>query len=105
MSGADETDSYHSSETALRPNCLRLVALGLRLETDTPTWGITSRIVCEAVWTVVRSFVLRAVSDIVRRIVSDVTCRSPSSVVSQGIRSGAGQVAAGVMYRITRPAI
>jgi hypothetical protein len=63
------------------------------------------RTVCEVVWIVVWSFVLRAVSDIVCGAVSAVTARSPSSVVSQGIRPAAGQVTTGVMCRFTRPAI
>ena len=105
VAGADETNSYHSSETALRLICLWLGALGLRLATDTPAWGITPHVVQEVIQTVVSYIVVRAVSYIVRtvvsymvrrairgaayivvsyivcRIVSAVTARSPSSVV------------------------
>jgi uncharacterized membrane protein len=84
-------------ERLFRAICLWLEALGLKLETDTPVWGIAHRIVCEVVRTVVWSFVLQAVSYIVPTVVSyiicgavwDVTRRSASSVVSLGIRSGA----------------
>lgn len=77
----------------------------MRLENGTPVWGITSRIVCEVVWAVVSSVIRQAILDIVRRVVSAITCRSHSSIVSQGIRSGARQVAAGVTAQPTRPAV
>jgi len=51
---------------------------------------------------IVMSYIVE--SYIVCGVVSDVTARSPSSVVSQGIRSAAGQVTAGVMGRVTRHA-
>jgi cation transport regulator ChaC len=46
---------------------LQLVALGLRLENDTPAWGIAHRVVEEVTDNVA--------SYIVRRAISDAICR------------------------------
>ena len=51
----------------------------------------------EVVWTVVWSFVRRAISYIVRTVVSYVVCRAASYIVPLTIRSGARRLTAGVM--------
>ena len=70
------------------PNCLRGCPDGV--------WSIVGK--------AIRGGKYIVVSYIARRVVLDVRARSPWSVVSPAIQSGAGQVAAGVTVQFTRPA-
>ena len=97
---ADETDSYHSSETDLRLICLWLEALGVRLANDTPVPWVVPHIV----WQSPSSVVLRAVSDAICRGIRTAIRRGILSATCTANRTGvlpvAGRIAGHVPCRV-----